>query len=464
MSYNLLLPAMGESVSEATIVKWLKHPGDYVAMDEAVLEIATDKVDSDVPSPVAGILVEQKFSTDEVAQIGDVLAIIREQGEDGQQEEGDATLLQEIEKQAPLHSGIDRYEEVPGLQLLNDQEHKSEPVPSNGSDRFYSPLVRTIVEKEGLTSADLDRIQGTGIEGRVTKHDVLNYVNAQAKKTVGHEVEKAEVRERSKPVEDAERPKAEEGSGGHRQEMASPAARSVTGSDEIIEMDRMRRLIADHMVKSVHTAPHVCSFVEADVTPIVEWRNRVKAGFEKRENEKITFTPIFIEAVAKALKDFPMVNVSVDGTKIIKKKDINIGMATALPNGNLIVPVIKRADQLNLVGLAKAVNSLAKKARNNKLDPDDVAGGTFTLTNIGSFGNVMGTPIINQPQVAIMAVGTITKKPAVIETPQGDLIGIRHMMFLSMSYDHRVVDGALGGMFIRRVADYLEAWDTKLEI
>ncbi len=432
-TYQLLLPRMGESVSEATIVKWLKQPGDRIEADEPVLEIATDKVDSDVPSPYDGILLEQRFSVDEVAQVGDVIALIEVEGDT------EETLPAETE---PASRPATAPEPAKPVAPEASETVAVPPSPEGDrkekSERFYSPLVKNIAAEEGITAEELHALEGTGAEGRVTKQDVLGYLAArQAAETVPAETPAA------KPI------------------TAAPVP--VSPHDEIIEMDRMRRIIADHMVHSVHTAPHVCSFVEADVTNIVKWRNRIKDAFEKREGMKITFTPIFIEATAKALRDFPMVNISVHGTQIIKKKQINIGMAAALPTGNLIVPVISNADQLNLVGLTKSVNDLASRARANKLQPDETQGGTFTLTNIGAFGNIMGTPIINQPQVAILAVGTITKKPAVIETEYGDVIGIRHMMYLSMSYDHRVVDGALGGTFLRRVADYLENWDINRE-
>ncbi|SEM93564.1 2-oxoglutarate dehydrogenase E2 component (dihydrolipoamide succinyltransferase) [bacterium A37T11] len=421
--YNLQLPKMGESVSEATIIKWLKQPGDQIEADEAVLEIATDKVDSDVPSPFAGVLIEQRFKENEVAQIGDVVAVLEIAGD---------------EHESPAET------EVPYV--------PQPTVAGTKSARFYSPLVKNIASEEGISDDALDKIVGTGAEGRVTKQDLLNYLaslsnSAPSQTVVSHEIIY------TPPLPE---PQAQI-------KNTQPAPPVIAAGDEIIEMDRMRKIIADHMVYSMHTAPHVCSFVEADVTNIVQWRNKIKDDFEKREGTKITFTPLFIEAVAKALRDFPMVNVSVNGTQIIKKKNINIGMAAALPTGNLIVPVIKNADQLNLVGITKAVNDLASRARQNKLRPDEIQEGTFTLTNIGAFGNIMGTPIINQPQVAILAVGTITKKPAVLETEFGDVIAVRHKMYLSMSYDHRVVDGALGGTFLKRVADYLENWNPNRE-
>ncbi|MES2419184.1 MAG: dihydrolipoamide acetyltransferase family protein [Bacteroidota bacterium] len=434
--YELLLPKMGESVAEATIIKWTKQPGDMIQQDDTILEIATDKVDSEVPSPIAGKLVKQLFTADEVVQVGTVIAIIETEGADS------TPVVEEVkpvESQAP--DKIVTENNIPGLEQL-PVENTATP-DFKGSDRFYSPLVKSIATQENISTAELEQIKGSGAEGRLTKEDLLSYIagkdNSSFVEQPTPNVQRTTTNEQQRPT-------------------------SISGDDEIIEMDRMRKLIAEHMVMSKHTSPHVTSFVEADVTNMVKWRDKVKSSFEKRENEKITFTPIFIEAVSKAIRDFPMINVTVNGTKIIKKRDINIGMAAALPSGNLIVPVIKNADQLNLVGLTKAVNDLANRSRNSKLKPDETQNGTFTLTNVGSFGNVMGTPIINQPQVAILAVGAIKKKPAVLETEFGDVIAIRHMMFLSLSYDHRVVDGALGGSFVRRVADYLEAWDINREL
>ncbi|MFC7522857.1 dihydrolipoamide acetyltransferase family protein [Parapedobacter sp. GCM10030251] len=453
--YNLQLPKMGESVSEATVVRWLKQPGDSIEEDEPVLEIATDKVDSDVPSPVAGILKEQRFAENAVAQVGDVIAIIETEAT------ADEKTTDEMDRRSPGTESVEPSDttDVPGMEQL--QETKNESVSKGSEGRFYSPLVKNIASEEGISAAELDSIPGTGSEGRVTKQDVLNYLEA---KRSGQPTPNDEHETRSASPVVTETTFSAPPPPDRQDWQQSEVAITLSPQDEIIEMDRMRRLIADHMVRSVHTSPHVCSFVEADVTNLVNWRNKIKDSYEKREGEKITFTPIFIEAVTKALRDFPMVNISVNGTQIIKKRNINIGMAAALPSGNLIVPVIKNADQLSLVGLSKAVNDLANRARGNRLRPDDIQDGTFTLTNIGAFGNIMGTPIINQPQVAILAVGTITKKPAVIETEHGDLIGIRHMMYLSLSYDHRVVDGALGGRFVKRVADYLENWDVNREI
>jgi len=422
--FELVMPKMGESVAEATIIKWLKKPGDSIELDGPVLEIATDKVDSEIPSPVAGILEKILFEEGQTILVNGVIAIINTSAEassapaSAPSPASTASAPETVAASAPSVASVS--------ESINS---KSE------SGRFYSPLVRNIAKEEKISMQELDAIPGTGKEGRVTKDDLMNWLSnrkpGQAAPVSAPAVKATQV---------------------------APAV-SMNAGDEIIEMDRMRKLIADHMVMSKSVSPHVTSFVEVDVTNMVLWRERVKKDFEKREGEKITFTPIIIEAVARAIKDLPMINVSVSGTSIIKRKNINIGMATALPTGNLIVPVIKNADTLSLVGITKSVNDLATRARANKLSPDDISGGTFTVTNVGSFGNVMGTPIINQPQVAIMAVGVIKKKPAVLETPQGDVIAIRHMMYCSLSYDHRVVDGSLGGSFIRKVADYLEAFD-----
>lgn len=461
--YQLLLPKMGESVAEATIIKWNKNPGDFIEADEAVMEIATDKVDSEVPSPVSGKLLQQLCSENEVVQVGSVIAVIETEGaQEGEQSaktvaEPQAINIPEVSKQEP---GL--VEALPGSEQLETKTAEDNLESFKGSGRFYSPLVKNIAAQEGISFEELDKIPGTGADGRLTKDDLLNYLQNPAsleKKEEQQQASYAAVPEDSLPKTEPHAYKSAEQEPIFEDRSVSIPAVSASGKDEIIEMDRMRRLIADHMVMSKHTSPHVTSFVEADVTNLVLWREKNKVAFEKKEGEKITFTPIFIEAVVRAIKDMPMINVSVNGYQIVKKTAVNIGMATALPSGNLIVPVIKNADKLNLVGLTKSVNDLANRARNNKLQPDDVKDGTFTITNVGSFGNVMGTPIINQPQVAILAVGAIKKKPAVIETKQGDVIAIRHMMFLSLSYDHRVVDGALGGSFLRRVADYLESWD-----
>ncbi len=444
--YELVLPKMGESVAEATIIKWVKKLGDKIDIDESVLEIATDKVDSEVPSPVSGKLLNIFFKENDVVQVGAIIAIIEIESALDKDEDTESEQPSNVE----LPVEPEEYVQNDGIPHLYNSDSK-EPVPSidfSNAARFYSPLVKSMAAEEGISIDELDKIKGTGSEGRVTKKDIIDFINSG--KTVKIQPENKEV-----PIYvPAHEPVQEK--------KANPAI--VSGGDEIIEMDRMRKLIADHMVMSKQTSAHVTSFVEADVTNIVQWRDRIKSSFEKREGEKITFTPIFIEAVAKAIKDLPMINISVNGTQIIKKRDINIGMAAALPSGNLIVPVIKNADQLNLFGLTKAVNDLASRSRLSKLKPDETQGGTFTLTNLGTFGNIMGTPIINQPQVAVLAVGVIKKKPAVIETEYGDVIAIRHMMFLSLSYDHRVVDGSLGGSFVRRVADYLESWDVNREL
>lgn len=442
--YELVLPKMGESVAEATIIKWVKNAGDSIDTDESVLEIATDKVDSEVPSPVSGTLVKTLFNEGDVVKVGAVIAII-------ETEAGSVSVAAPAASAAPSPATP-----APGIKEV--EEKVSAPAASavqSSGNRFYSPLVKSIASNEGVTQTELDSIAGSGSEGRVTKQDILDFVDA---KKSGKTTTVA-----AAPAVKAEAPKAAAVSTPASTTTIQAPIVTANNGDEIIEMDRMRKLIADHMVMSKHVSPHVTSFVEADVTNLVRWRDKVKKEFEKREGEKITFTPIFIEALVKAIKDFPMINISLSGTQIIKRKNINIGMAAALPSGNLIVPVIKNADQMNLVGLTKAVNDLANRARANKLTPDEISGGTYTLTNVGSFGNVFGTPIINQPQVAIMAVGAIRKMPSVIETPEGDMIAIRHKMYLSHSYDHRVVDGSLGGQFVRRVADYLEGFDVNRE-
>lgn len=433
---EIRLPKMGESVTEATITNWLKNIGETVKMDEPLVEVATDKVDNELPSEAEGVLVKRFFEKDQVAQVGDVIALISTDGDS-------APVVEEKTPAAVVEVKVET--------VANGAPVAKPVVSSGSSSKFYSPLVRSIADKEGISGTELDTIAGTGQEGRVTKKDILAYVENRGNVAV------------AAPKVEVAAPAASTPSPTNAHVKPEPVIIPGAG-DEIIEMDRMRKLIADHMVMSKHTSPHVTSFVEADVTNIVNWRNKMKKEFEKREGESLTFTPIFMEAIAKAIKDFPMINVSVSGTQIIKKRDINLGMATALPSGNLIVPVIKNADRLNLTGLAKSVNELARNARNNKLKPEDIQGGTYTVTNVGTFGNVMGTPIINQPQVAILALGAIRKLPAVIETPEGDFIGIRHKMFLSHSYDHRVVDGSLGGQFVRRVADYLEQFDINREI
>ncbi len=437
--FELKLPKMGESVAEATITAWLKEVGDTIELDEAIVEIATDKVDSEVPSEVEGVLVEKLFNVDDVVEVGQTLAII-EINSNGVSEEPTIEKVVVAEDKAPV-------EAIKVKETVQEIKETIVPIENSPSGRFYSPLVKTIAKKENISLDELETIVGTGKDNRLTKTDILAYIENRDAAPKKVEVTPTKV---IKPVQTVEKPK-----------VVTPI--SVNGEDEIIEMTRMGKLVAQHMVNSVQTSAHVQSFIEVDVTKIVNWRNRIKDKFFEREGEKITFTPIFLEAVAKTLKDFPMVNISVDGNTIIKRKNINLGMAAALADGNLIVPVIKNADQLNLVGMTKVVNDLANRARTNQLKPDDIQGGTYTVTNVGSFGSIMGTPIINQPQVAILALGAIRKVPAVIETSEGDFIGIRHKMFLSHSYDHRVVNGALGGMFIKRVAEYLEAFDVNRE-
>ncbi|MEY3098056.1 MAG: hypothetical protein RL647_1646 [Bacteroidota bacterium] len=450
------MPKMGESIAEATIIRWLKNEGDRVEKDEPIVEIATDKVDSEIPSTEAGILVKQMYKDGDVVKVGEPVAMINT--------EGGASAVAPAPTAAPATTPV---VETPvaveaAVTAIENQIQAAQPVaePLSNADgsRFYSPLVLNIARTEGVSMSELETVPGTGKEGRVTKSDILAYVANRG--NVQPAAAAASVS--AMPVAPVATTPAISTQTPAKVEVKSHI--SLNPGDELIEMDRVRKLIADHMVMSKHTSPHVTSFVEADVTNLVNWRNRVKDSFKKREGENITFTPIFIEAVAKAIKDFPMINVSVDGTTIIKRKNINVGMAVAQQNGNLIVPVIKNADTMNLLGLTRAVNELANRARIGKLTPDEIQGGTYTLTNVGSFGNVLGTPVINQPQVAIMAVGAIRKKPAVLETEYGDVIAIRHMMYLSHSYDHRVVDGALGGMFVRRVADYLEQWDVNREI
>ncbi len=431
---------MGESVAEATIIKWTKNEGDKIKTDETVLEIATDKVDSEIPSPFEGTLIKRLFNEGDVVQVGTVIAVISS--------DANATVSENPKISTPEIKSVSENAET----KISDQGSAAAATNNYGSsEKFYSPLVKSIAKEEGISLSELDSIKGTGQDGRVTKADILAFLpNRNKSASTSTSSKTSETKSSTSSI-----------TTGENTVIVNRPAVSVGAGDEIIEMDRMRKIIADHMIMSKHVSPHVTSFVEADVTNLVQWREKIKKDFEKREGEKLTFTPLFIEAVAKAIKDYPMVNVSVDqtGTKIIKRKNINIGMAAALPSGNLIVPVIRNADEKNLIGITKAVNDLAARARANKLVADEIQGGTFTVSNVGNFGNVMGTPIINQPQVAILAVGTIKKKPAVIETPQGDMIGIRHFMFLSLSYDHRVVDGSLGGSFLRRIADYLENWD-----
>ena len=435
--FELKLPKMGESVAEATITSWLKEVGETIELDEAIVEIATDKVDSEVPSEVEGTLVEILFDKDAVVAVGETIAII--------ETDGDA-----VESAVPSNQETSTEEQPVQVKTIEEDIQKATEtvaapiLKTSDSGKFYSPLVRNIAQKEHVSMNELETIKGSGKEGRVTKDDILAFI--QKRKTTPKEVAVKEVTEKQAPKEvQKEQPKA------------APVA--ISGGDELIEMTRMGKLIAKHMVDSVQTSAHVQSFIEIDVTNIVKWRNKVKDAFLKREGEKLTFTPILMHAVASTIKKYPMINIALDGDKIIKKKNINLGMAAALPDGNLIVPVIKNADQLNLVGMTKSVNDLANRARNNALKPDEIQGGTYTVTNVGSFGSVMGTPIINQPQVAILALGAIRKLPAVIETPEGDFIGIRQKMFVSHSYDHRVVNGALGGMFIKTLKETLEAWD-----
>ena len=455
--YELLLPKMGESVAEATIIKWLKAPGDLLEEDDTIVEIATDKVDSEVTSPVKGKLAKLLFKADDVVQVGAVLALIETDPEGKPQpalptEKTEYTVKTE---NVPVKEALAQpvfNEAIPGLSALKEQENPQQAEKT--SARFYSPLVRSIAAQENISQQELDQIPGHGAEGRLTKDDLLEYLQNKQSAPSTDISEKEETPKQPLNNVDAKAEKADDRN----------AAIYSSSGDEIVEMDRMRKMIADHMVISKQTSPHVTSFIETDVTDLVLWREKIKTEFASREGEKITFTPIFVEAVAKALKDMPMVNVSVKGTQIIRKKNINIGMATALDNGNLIVPVIRNADSLNILGLTKAVNDLALRARANKLKPDEVQDGTFTITNIGSFGNIMGTPIINQPQAAILAIGVIKKKPAVIETSSGDMIAIRHLLYLSLSYDHRIIDGALGGMFLKKVSDYLENWDSKRSI
>ena len=437
--FELKLPKMGESVAEATITSWLKEVGDTIELDEAVVEIATDKVDSEVPSEVEGTLAEILFEKDTVVGVGETIAIIETEGED---DASSAVISNEVEKSQiqEVEKTVEKAVEIVVTPIAKTSE----------SGKFYSPLVRNIAETEGVSMQELESIAGTGKEGRVTKNDILSYLENRDNSTkastpvISSEVEKSQPKKVEKPV-------------------AKATPISVNGGDEIIEMSRMGKLIAKHMVDSVQTSAHVQSFIEIDVTNIVKWRGKVKDAFLKREGEKLTFTPILMHAIASTIKKYPMINIAVNGDTIIKKKNINLGMAAALPDGNLIVPVIKNADQLNLVGMTKSVNDLATRARNNALKPDEIQGGTYTVTNVGSFGSVMGTPIINQPQVAILALGAIRKVPAVIETPDGDFIGIRQKMFVSHSYDHRVVNGALGGMFIKTLKETLEAWDLNAD-
>jgi 2-oxoglutarate dehydrogenase E2 component (dihydrolipoamide succinyltransferase) len=442
---DLVMPKMGESIMEATVLKWHKKPGDTVKMDETLLDIATDKVDSEVPSTAAGVVTEILYKENDVVPVGAVIARIDAGG-------AAASAPAPVAQPAPQPAA------APAAPAAAPQYQPAATVAveSNGA-RFYSPLVLNIAAKEGIGMAELETIPGTGNEGRLTKKDILNYVANRGA---------APAAPQAAPVVAAPQPAAPAPQPAYTAPAPAPQAApavSATGNVEIIEMDRMRKLIADHMVRSKATSPHVTSFTEADVTNIVKWREKVKGSFEKKYGEKITFTPIFFEAIVNCIRKYPMINCSLDGDKIIIKKDVNMGMATALPSGNLIVPVIKNADTKNLIGLTKDVNALANEARNNKLKADDTQGGTFTVTNVGTFGSLMGTPIINQPQVAILALGVIKKRPMVLETPDGDVIGIRHMMYLSLSYDHRIVDGSLGASFLTAVAKEIEAFDPNRE-
>ena len=450
--FELILPKMGESVAEATVTNWLKNVGDVIDAEESVVEVATDKVDSEVPSPVSGTLVKILVDVNGVAEVGSPIAIIEVEGEGSGTS---STAAPEVAPE-PAVAVAEIEAQVAAAAATVSVPVPSGPIAKNSNGRFYSPLVRSMAKEEGIGQAELDQISGSGKEGRVTKKDIVAYLEAGRKAT-------APVAASQTPAASAA-PAAPVSAAPAVAPKPSAPAMKIGEGDEIIEMDRMRKLIADHMVNSVHTSPHVTSFVEADMTKVVLWRNRMKNEFQKKHGEKITFTPIIMEAIVKAIQDFPMINISIEGNNMIKHGRINVGMAAALPSGNLIVPVVKNADQLSLLGLTKAVNDLANRARNNQLKPDEISGGTYTLTNVGTFGNVMGTPIINQPQVAIMAAGAIVKKPAVVETPEGDVIAVRHKMFLSHSYDHRAVDGALGGMFVKRVAEYLESWDLNREI
>ena len=454
---EIRLPEMGESVAEATITNWIKSVGDRVEEDEVIVEVATDKVDSEVVSEYAGILIEQRFAIDEVAEVGAVIAIIETEGGSDSSVETESTLVQNLSETEPTQDSEEPAREEPTPEVIEAVEspiasHFSKPITTSG---LLSPLVRNMAKEEGISDEELSQIQGTGLDGRVTKYDMMAYLEKRggspslsaAPSEIATPVKESKPIASSAPVKPASFPTAVPASG-----------------DEIIELNRMAKLTADHMIGSLQTSAHVQSFIEVDMTKVVEWRAAIKDQFERTHGEKLTFTPIFFEVVAKALKAFPMLNIQFDGEKIIKKASVNLGMATALEDGNLIVPVIKDADTLNLVGLAKKVNDLAARARKSALKPDEVMQGTYTITNIGSFGSVMGTPIIPQPQVAILAIGAIRKVPAVVDTDQGEFIAIRHKMFLSHSYDHRVVNGALGGLFIKHVADLLENWSMDRKV
>lgn len=445
---EMVMPKMGESIMEGTVLRWLKNVGDRIEEDESVLEVATDKVDTEVPAIQAGVLAQILAKEGDVIPVGRAIALIDTEGDSGMTSKVTPSAFEPAPGAPQPQSNQATPSSTPAITAASQSGPRA-----SSEGRFYSPLVMNIARQEGIGMAELEQIPGTGNEGRVTKKDILEYLENRSNSSAAQPAEESvQPVPATAPAED--QPTV----------MATQPAVSVNGNVEIIEMDRMRKMIAQRMVESKRMAPHVTSFVEADVTNIVNWRNKIKETYRKREGENLTFTPIFIEAIAKAIKDFPMINISVDGDHIILRKDINIGIAVALPNGNLIVPVIKNADQMNLNGITRKVNDLANRARLNKLTPDDLSDGTYTVSNVGPFGNLMGTPIIVQPQVAILAVGAIKKKPAVIETPEGDLIGIRHFMFLSHTYDHRVVDGSLGGMFVKRVADYLEGFDPNTTI
>ncbi|MBU1368492.1 MAG: 2-oxo acid dehydrogenase subunit E2 [Bacteroidetes bacterium] len=441
--FEIVMPKMGESVIEATITRWMKGVGDTVEEDDPIVEIATDKVDSEIPSPVEGKIVEAFFSEGDVVAVGKVIAIVEIEGEE--EEAGDASAEKTAEPAVEKKTEAEKPEETAVDEKKSAES--SSAVSYADADRFYSPLVKQIAKTENISLQELESIEGSGKDGRVNKNDVLSFLeNRGAAPKADKAADKTADKQAAKPAQ-AEAPKVSAGAG-----------------DQVIQMDRMRRLIADHMVMSKQVSPHVTSFIDVDVTNIVNWRNKVKDSFQKREGQKITYTPIFFEAAAKALKDYPQVNASVDGYNMVLRKNINIGMATALPNGNLIVPVIKNVDEKNLLGITKNVNDLANRARNNKLDPDEIQGGTFTITNFGSFDSLTGTPIINQPQVAILAVGAIRKQPAVLETEMGDVIAIRHIMILALAYDHRIVDGALGGLYLKRMKELLENFDPNREV
>ena len=439
--FEVIMPKMGESIEEATITKWFVKAGDKVVEDDVLLEIATDKVDSEIPSPVEGVITKLLYQQDEIVPVGSVIAIINL----------DMSALPAEEEESPEKQATSTVQSSVAVKetIENKKTVHSKIETSDASSRFYSPLVRKIASEEKISQSVLDTIPGSGKDGRVQKQDILTFLKNN----------KTENRS-EKPVESSKTTAPEQILAPETPVAKAHVAQSISAGDEIVQMDRMRKIISEHMIKSIQVSAHVTNMLEADVTNVVNWRNKVKDDFEKKEGDKITFLPIFLEAIIKALKDFPMINSSVDGDKIIIKKRINLGIAVALPNYNLIVPVIKNADFLNLTGLTKELNRLANAARNNKLKPEEIQDGTFTITNFGSFKNSIGTPIINQPQVAIIAIGSIEKKPAVLETPQGDVIAIRHKMFLSLTYDHRIIDGSLGGMYLRKVADYIEAFDV----